>query len=99
MAYGIWKFVGEGGIGTTASGLCQSHGNTESAASVTHTATCSNARYLTHCARPGIKPTSSQKLQKGPFPGELQWEFSNFSFKSMSQKLLSNTCQKIYKQK
>ena len=45
-------------IRAAAVGLCHSH----SATSVTYTAACSNARSLTHWARPGIQPASSQTL-------------------------------------
>ena len=61
VAYG--SFLARGWIEAAAVGLCHSHSNTRFwVASVTYTASCSSARFLTHLARPGIKPISWQTL-------------------------------------
>ena len=58
----IWKFLSQGSNWSCSWGPPHSHSNTWiQATSMTYTATCSNARTLTHWEKPGIKPTSSQK--------------------------------------
>ena len=51
-----------GRIGAAAAGLYRNHSNMGQALSVTYTTAHSNTGFLTHWARPGIKPTSSSIL-------------------------------------
>ena len=64
---GIWKFLGQGvklepQLGPTP----QPRQHWIGATSVTHPTVCGNTRSLTHWARPGIKPTSSQRQCQVP---------------------------------
>ena len=76
VVYGISQ--ARGWIGAVAAALCQRYSNTRSSI-LTYTTAHRNARFLSHRARPGIKPASSWILIRFVSPGPW-WELPDIRF-------------------